>query len=152
MRRDELSGDERVRSLADVAARARARGLHCAVEGERVIASGSVDGAPSVAAVTWSAARGVVLFTCAAPVKVTPANREALVAVVAELNATLAVLGLVVRDAGVHFTAHAYLDADGALSAHVFERSLDLVFAGMSQHRQRLKAVAKGDGPAMPAR
>lgn len=142
---DETEAREaRLRGLDDVLARARARKLHCAREGSRVVVSGSIGGSPSVAAITWNAPQGVVLFTCAAPVKVSPSNRDALIAAAAEINAELAVLGLVVRERGVYFTAHAYIETDGAISAHIFERSLDLVFEGITQHRARLKRAAKG--------
>lgn len=137
-----MSDAERLSGPADVIKRLRARKLYPAGD-TRVVFSGSVAGEPMVGAVTWNAEQAVVLFTIGAPVKVTAANRPALIAAVAEINATLAVLGLVVRDTGVYFTAHAYLDADGTISAHVFEKSVDLVIAGMTQHRARLLEAAQ---------
>jgi hypothetical protein len=136
-----MTEPSRLAGPADVIVRLRARGLNPAGV-QRIVFSGSVEGSPMVGSVTWNTEHAVVLITTGAPVKLTASNRQALIDAVAEINATLAVLGLVVRDTGVYFTAHVYVDVDGTISGHAFEKTLDLVIAGTTQHRARLLAAA----------
>jgi hypothetical protein len=138
---------DRMRGIADLAARARDRGFMVSEYGDRIVLLGP-PGTTSGGDVQWLARGWVVLVRCAAPLAVTEANRAALIAQVAAINASAAVPGFVVRDAGVFCENHVLVEPDGAISRITFDRSLDMLFTAMGKHGEALRATALGvSGP-----
>lgn len=69
--------------------------------------------------VSWGIQKGIVNFVVFFPVEVTAQNRAKLIVKIAEINATLAVLGFVVDKQSVRFITHAFLNEDGTIPAEV---------------------------------
>jgi len=69
--------------------------------------------------VSWGIQKGIVNFVEFFPVEVTAQNRAKLIVKIAEINATLAVLGFVIDEESVRFITHAFLDERETIPADV---------------------------------
>ena len=73
----------------------------------------------SMLEISWGIRKGIINFVQFFPVEVTDQNRAKLIVKIAEINATLAVLGFVVDKQSVRFITHAFLDDTGTIPADV---------------------------------